>query len=151
MGQAQALQRVIAPAVEVFGFELVACELHRHGDVNVLRVTVDSPAGVSLGDCAKISQQVGTVLDVEDPINSRYNLEVSSPGLKRPLFTIDHYRRFIGRPVKIRLRVPREGQRQFHGVIVAVNEEVTLKIDGSGLRVALSEIEKANLIADFEG
>ena len=152
MCRAQAVQRIIGPAVEVLGFELVSCELHRHGSVNVLRIMIDSSAGVSLDDCAKISRQVSAVLDVEDPINGRYNLEVSSPGLERPLFSIDHYRRFIGRPVKIRLRLPRVGQRQFRGVIASVDKEITLKIDDSRLKVALSEIEKANLIAsEFRG
>lgn len=149
----QAVQRIIGPAIKFLGFELVSCELHRYGSgVRVLRITIDSAAGVSLDDCTRISRQVSVILDVEDPISGHYNLEVSSPGLERPLFAIDHYRRFIGRPVRIRLRLPRAGQRQFRGVIVAVDKEITLKIDDSKLKVALSEIEKANLIAsEFRG
>lgn len=83
----------------------------------MLRVTVDSPAGISLDDCAKISRQVSAVLDVEDPISGHYNLEISSPGLGRPLNTIRNYRRFMGRKVKIRLYKLREGQRQICGII----------------------------------
>lgn len=152
MCQVQTVQRIIGPAVKVLGFELVACELHRHYGLNVLRITIDSSAGVSLDDCTKVSRQVSAVLDVEDPINGCYNLEVSSPGLERPLFTIDHYRRFIGRPVKIRLWVPKMGRRQFRGVIAAVDKEIMLQIDDSRLKVALSEIEKANLVVSgFRG
>ena len=153
MYQVQAMRQIIGSAVKVFGFDLVSCGLHRHGSgVNVLRITIDSVAGVSLDDCARISRQVSAVLDVEDPISGHYNLEVSSPGLERSLFMIDHYRRFIGRSVRIRLRLPRAGQRQFCGVISAVDKKITLKLDDSRLKVALSEIEKANLIAgEFRG
>lgn len=141
----QTVRRIIGPAVKVLGFKLVSCELHHHGSsVNMLRITIDSAAGVSLDDCARISRQVSVMLDVEDPISGHYNLEVSSSGLERPLFVIDHYRRFIGRPVRIRLRGCRgQGRHQFHGVIAAVDQEITLKINDSKLKVALSEIEKS--------
>ncbi|ABS77646.1 ribosome maturation factor [Coxiella burnetii] len=153
MSQARTLHRLIAPAVEALGFELVGCELFRRGATRILQVFVDKPGGIGLDECAKVSRQISAVLDVEDPIRGRYTLEVSSPGLERPLYTANHYRRFIGNKAKIRLREPREGQRQFRGMIVAVDneEQVTLQLDNKILKVPLGEIEKANLIADFEG
>lgn len=152
MSQMQILNHIIALAVEARGFELVGCELSRQGSIKILRVFVDNPAGVSLDNCSEISRQISAVLDVEDPISGRYTLEVSSPGLERPLYTANHYRRFIGREVKIRLREQREGRRYFRGIIAALDDEdrFTLKFDGKILQVPLEEIEKANLIADFK-
>lgn len=90
--------------------------------------------------------------DIKDPISGHYTLEVSSPGLERPLYTANHYRRFIGRKVKICLREQQEGKRYFRGIISALDDEnrFALKFDGKILKVPLEEIEKANLIADFK-
>ncbi len=145
------LAQIIAPAVEAMGFEFVGCELHRHHYRSLLRIFIDGPSGVTLDDCAKVSRQVSATLDVEDPVQGRYLLEVSSPGLERPLFTAEHYRRFLGRCVSVRLRVPEEGRRQYRGIVEAVEgERITLKVDNLTRVISLSEIEKANLIADFD-
>lgn len=145
----QQLQDILASAVEALGYELVGCELHGQQGRSLLRVYVEGPEGasVTLDDCAKISRQISAVLDVADPIRGRYLLEVSSPGLERPLFTADHYRRFIGHRVKLRLRVPREGQRNFNGIIEAVkDDQITFQLDEATLELHLSEIDKAKLV-----
>lgn len=152
VGQVRTLQYIIAPAVEALGFELLGCELSQQKGHNVLRVTVDSLCGVSLDDCARISRQVSTILDVEDPISGRYNLEISSPGWERPLNTIDHYRRFIGRKAKVLLYKPRGGQRQICGTIKMVNdtEGVTVETNDTMIQIGWDQIKRANLMADFK-
>jgi ribosome maturation factor RimP len=103
-----------------------------------------------LDDCAKISRQISAVLDVEDPISGRYHLEVSSPGLERPLFTSEHFRQFIGRKVNVLLRQPQNGRRRYRGVIQAVNgEQITLIVDDAMVVISHDNVDKANLIADF--
>jgi len=145
------LQRIITPAVEAMGFELYGCEFHTHANRNVLIVFVDGPKGVTLDDCTRISRQIGAVLDVEDPIGSRYELEVSSPGIDRPLFSVLHFQRVVGQKIKIRLRRPQNNQRNFVGILKAmVDNQVTLLLeDGKELGALFAEIEKAKLISDL--
>ena len=143
------LNHLIEPAVSALGYELVGCELS--GGLKgrkLLRVYVDGPNGVTLDACASISRQIGAVLEVEDPIRGAYYLEVSSPGLERPLFTLAHYQRFIGRRIKVRLRMAEEARRNFAGVLTAVEgEELTLTLDdGEQIRLAFCDIEKGNLV-----
>ena len=96
----------------------------------LLRIYVDSANGVNLDECAKVSRQISAVLDVEDPIQGHYYLEVSSPGIDRPLFTIDQCQGYLGKPVAIRLRVPKAGRRNFTGTLVQVeNEQISLQLD----------------------
>ena len=143
------LQDIIAPAVMALGFELVGCEFHQQYGRSLLRIYVDGPQGIGLEDCAKVSRQIAAVLDVEDPIRGRYTLEVSSPGLDRPLFTIDHFRRFIGRQVNVLLRQPKAGRRRYRGVILTIeDDQITLKVDESMVKFAFNDINKANLIGD---
>lgn len=138
---------IVTSAVSALGYELVGCELQAGRSSSILRVYVDSADGVGSDDCAKISRQISAVLDVEDPIAGRYHLEVSSPGLERPLYTEGHYQRFVGRKLTFRLRVPREGQRRFEGVIVAAEGgQVTLQVNDAPWQLNISEIDKANLI-----
>ncbi len=150
MSRVNTIEDILEPAIKAMGFELVACELSQHRHGGVLRVFVDGQNGITLDDCAAISRQISVVLDVEDPIAGRYNLEVSSPGLDRPLTRLEHYMRYIGRRAKLRFRIPRDGQRNFAGIIVAVKDSVILlELEKSKLEVPFSDIEKANLIADF--
>lgn len=146
----QRLEQIIEPAVAALGYELVGCRLYLQGGHNLLRIYVDGPSGIRLEDCVKISRQISALLDVEDPINARYDLEVSSPGIERPLFKAEHYRQFIGRVANVTLRRPEGDRRRYRGVIHAVTgEEITLKIDETLMVFALDNIEKANLVADF--
>src|SRR5437870_3087505 len=118
MGSYERLNQIIAPAVAALGYELVGCELAQDSGRQILRVYVDGENGITLDGCAAVSRQISAVLDVEDPIKGRFLLEVSSPGLERPLFSLAHYQRFIGHKAKLRLRQPQEdGRRNFTGII----------------------------------
>jgi ribosome maturation factor RimP len=151
MGQANAqLQAIIEPAVTALGYELVGVEYLSQGKHSVLRVYIDQEQGISVEDCAEVSRQVSAVLDVEDPIKGEYTLEVSSPGLDRPLFTLEQYQRYSGSLAEIRLRSPLEGRRKFKGRMHGVrDEQVVIDVDGVEYLLALDNIEKANLIHEW--
>jgi ribosome maturation factor RimP len=141
------LQDVIASAVDVLDLELVGCELIRRPHRSLLRVYVDKPGGVTVDDCAETSRQIGGVLDVEELMSGRYDLEVSSPGIERPLFTIDHYRRFIGSNIYIKCRELLSGRRQLQGLLEAVtDEEVVMIVDGQRFDVPFENIQKGHII-----
>lgn len=145
------LQAIIEPSVSALGYELVGVEYLPQGRHSVLRIFVDSEAGITVDDCEKVSRQISAVLDVEDPIKGQYTLEVSSPGLDRPLFTPEHYERFAGHQVKLRLHQPLEGQRKFKGLLQGMDgDEVVVEVEGGELRVLPDEIEKANLIPQWD-
>ena len=131
---------MITAPVEALGFELVGIEFIR-GRTSTLRIYIDS---------ADVSHQVSAVLDVEDPITVAYNLEVSSPGLDRPLFTAEHYARFVGEEVTLVLRMAVQNRRKWQGVIKAVDGEmITVTVEGKDEVFALSNIQKANLVPHF--
>ncbi len=106
-----------------------------------------APKGITLDDCSAVSRQLSGVLDVEDPIAGQYVLEVSSPGLDRPLFTLDHYRRFRGQRVRLRLAAKLEGRRKLEGRILDVEQEaVLLGVDGETFSIPLDVVESARLV-----
>lgn len=146
------LQKLIEPAVTAFGYELWGCEWASLGKKHrLLRVYVDSEQGVDVDTCAKISRQISAVLDVEDPIGEGYTLEVSSPGIDRPFFTISQCRRYLGQHIYVRLRIAKEGRRQFRGVLQAADEDrITLLLDEQDpLQLAWRDIDKAHLVAEL--
>lgn len=147
--QALELLKIIEPAVVAQGLELWGADWANEGKNKVLRVYVDSAMGVNIDQCAKVSRQVSAVLDVEDVIQGHYTLEVSSPGLERPLFNLDQARRYVGESIAIRLRVPKAGRRNFTGVLMRVeNESIFLQIDEkTEVQMLWRDIEKAHLIA----
>ncbi|MBX3708255.1 MAG: ribosome maturation factor RimP [Gammaproteobacteria bacterium] len=133
------------------GYELVGCELLPQGRQVVFRIYIDGENGVTLDDCSRVSHQVSAMMDVEDPIQGRYSLEISSPGIDRPLFDIEHYRRYVGKRVKIRLYSPINQRRQYTGVLQRVEgDDIYLMIEGleHEIKLSFSAIEKANLIGD---
>lgn len=103
------LQALLAPVVEALGYECWGVEFISQGRHSVLRVYIDRPEGILIDDCEAVSRQVSGILDVEDPISGEYTLEVSSPGMDRPLFTLEQFAKHAGEQVKIRLRSPYEG------------------------------------------
>ncbi|MCL7571001.1 ribosome maturation factor RimP, partial [Pseudomonas aeruginosa] len=105
------LQALLAPVVEALGYECWGVEFISQGRHSVLRVYIDRPEGILIDDCEAVSRQVSGILDVEDPISGEYTLEVSSPGMDRPLFTLEQFAKHAGEQVKIRLRSPYEGRR----------------------------------------
>lgn len=145
----QQLTDIIQEPVNALGFELVGIEYIR-GRYPVLRVYIDSEEGISVDDCADVSRQISAVLDVEDPIKDAYNLEVSSPGMDRPLFTLEHYKRFIGEEITMSLRIPVVNRRKWKGHIKSIdNEMITLTVDNNDEVFAFSNIQKANIVPNF--
>jgi ribosome maturation factor RimP len=144
------IQAIVEPVVTSLGYELVGAEFLMQGHSGLLRVYIDAEEGVQLNDCQRVSHQLSGVLDVEDVIKGKYQLEVSSPGLDRPLFTVEHFERFQGHKARLKLAVPLDGQRKFKGILKGVkNDQVLLEIDSEEVSLPLSAIDKANLIPDI--
>ena len=130
------------------GLEVWNVDVLGAGRSRLVRIFIDKPGGVTLDDCELMSQQVGTVLDVEDIVpDQRYHLEVSSPGIERRLFKPEHFARFAGQKARIALREPFENQRRWEGILAGVEEGVILleTANGASMRFSLDQIEKANL------
>ncbi|MBM3788842.1 MAG: ribosome maturation factor RimP [Acidobacteria bacterium] len=133
------------------GMEVVLVELRGSGGRSVLRIYIDRPGGVNLEDCERFSKRVSVLLDVEDPVPHSYVLEVSSPGLDRPLVREEDFRRFLGKRAKVRTRVATEGRRNYQGRILdAGNGRVILETEtGRAIELAVPDIEKANLVIEI--
>ena len=141
---------VVKPVVESLGYELVGVEYLTQGRDGLLRVYIDAEDGIKVEDCQRVSHQLSGVLDVEDVIKGHYSLEISSPGLDRPLFNAAQFERFAGSEVKLRLEAPLEGRRKFRGTLLGVEDgEVRLLVDGEEVRIPLASIDKANLVPQF--
>ena len=141
------LKGLIKPAVEALGYELVGVEYRRGRKRALLRVYIDKADGITLDDCARASHQVSGVLDVEDPIVERYDLEVSSPGLDRPLFEPEHFERFAGQRVRVRMSPPVDGRRKFTGMLLGFEDgQVRVDEDGIERRVPLESVSAARLV-----
>ncbi len=139
------------PVVSSLGMELIEVEFVTERGRPILRLYVDKPGGVNLGDCEGISREVEALLEVEDPIPGRYYLEVSSPGLERPLRREEDFRRFRGRLARVKLREAQEGRRRFKGRISSVaSGRVTLVLEGGEeVELPLAQVAKARL--EYEG
>lgn len=132
------------------GYEFVGYELLRQRKQALLRIFIDSQKGVTLDDCSRVSHQVSAMLDVEDPIQGHYSLEISSPGINRPLFELAHYQKYLGAEVKVRLLSPLNQRRNFVGVLLQADESgICLLIGAEKVEIPFSSIEKANVIADL--
>ena len=141
------LKDLIEPTIEALGVELWGIEHQSQGKFSTLRIYIDASEGIDIDDCEKISRQVSAILDVEEPIGGEYTLEVSSPGLDRPLFTAEQFAKFNGNQVNLRTRTPIEGRRKFKGQIQEVRENVVcLDVDGTLYEIPHTEIEKANIV-----
>jgi len=147
----QRVMDLLEPTVTALGYELLGVEYLAQGKHSRLRLYIDSPAGIGLEDCEAVSHQVSGLLDVDDTIHGQYSLEVSSPGLDRPLFRVEHYARFAGQKVRLRTHQPHQGQRNFQGHIEMVkNGTIYIRMDdGSQLSLELDEIDKANLVPEL--
>jgi ribosome maturation factor RimP len=133
------------------GMELVLVEIRGGGGKSIVRTFIDQPGGISLGDCERFSKRFSVLLDVEDSIPFSYILEVSSPGLDRPLVKEEHFLRFAGKDAKVKTRQPINGQKNFTGKIVGVTGGRVLLQTASSqqVEIALSDIEKANLVIEI--
>lgn len=144
------LENLIEPTVVNLGYELSDLELKLGGRDGVVRVFIDKPDGVDLTDCEIVSKQLSAVLDVEDPLPGHYTLEVSSPGLDRKLTKPEHFQRFLGETVRVKLRFPLDGRRNFRGTLCAADDaRIEVEVDGEKYSLEIMAIESARLIPSF--
>ena len=145
--QKQRLIDLLEPSIQGLGYELVDVEIHSNRN-GCLRLYIDRDSGIGLDDCEIVSRQVSALLDVEDPISGQYELEVSSPGFERSLRTLEHFRRFVGAVVKIKLRLARKGRQNFKGLLVGVKaQDVLIEIDNETVRLTYLDIASAQLVS----
>ena len=145
------LKRLLQPVVEALGCQLWGLDLQAGGKTKLLRIYIDrAEDGIGIEDCEKVSRQSSAILDVEEAINGEYILEVSSPGMDRPLYELDHYQQFIGEDISLRLRFPYEGRRNFKGRLTAVDgDEVVVVVADNEFLFPVEGIEKANVVPRF--
>lgn len=145
------LNPLLAPVIADLGLELVGIEFSQNAGGSLLRIYIDRPErGVGIEDCERASREISALLDVNDPVAGRYTLEVSSPGLERPLFTVAHFERFVGEQVKVGVNLPIDGRRRFQGRIVSVEgDRITLDQDGTPVTIAHANVAKARLVPDY--
>jgi ribosome maturation factor RimP len=144
--QNQNLLDLFEPEITTMGFELLGIELIKNGHISLLRVYIDKLKGVNIDDCVLVSQQLIGLLDVKDPIKGQYNLEVSSPGIDRPLFTDEQLKKHIGHIVMIKLREKYRGKRKITGVLEVVdNLEIIIKCNENNEKIPSELIDKAKL------
>lgn len=144
------LKELLAPVVEDLGYTLWGVQ-YLQGRGAVLRLFIDHDDGINVDDCALVSHEVSGVLDVEDPIPGDYNLEVSSPGLDRPLFELSHFERYQGESVQLTLLAPVAGKRKMTATLVAVDgDTLVMELDGESLRVPYSQVDRARLQPRFD-
>ena len=142
---------MLSDEVESMGYQYWGGEFSRHGRRATLRVYIDSADGVTLDDCAKVSRRLSASLDLHDPIQSAYDLEISSPGVERPLFTPEHYRLYAGSDVAVRCFAPVEGSRRLVGRLEAVSDDgVDVNVDGELRRVSFDNVRSARLVYTAE-
>lgn len=154
--KATEIAALLAPTVASLGLELLGVEYLPAPGGAVLRLYIDVPGGegegrtVGIDDCESVSREVSAQLDVADPISGNYTLEVSSPGVDRPLFTPAQFARFLGENAKVGLKLPQDGRRRLQGRIAAVEgDTVTFEVDGQPFAVAFGNIDRARLVPDW--
>ncbi len=146
------ITKLITSNLEHMSYELYGVEYLVLGKKNLLRVYIDSDLGINLDDCEKVSKLISAILDVNSPINNAYTLEVSSPGIERKLFKIEHYEKCLNNEIKLKTKIPVDGQRNFKGLIVEVdnmNNCFYLQVYEKIIKFNFVDIDKANLIANF--
>ncbi|AOM02553.1 ribosome maturation factor RimP [Cobetia marina] len=145
------LKALIDPVVSALGFELWGIDYLSQGKQSRLVIYIDHSDGISVDDCASVSRQVGAVLDVEDPITGQFQLEVSSPGMDRPLFTLDQYERYIGHVVALRLRQAFDGQRKYQGLVTGTEDgDVVIRVDEEEYCFPIESIDQARIVPQFK-
>jgi len=144
------LENLIAPVAESLGCELWGLDYITRPKSSLLRIYIDKESGIDVKDCERVSRQVSAVMDVEDPISGEYTLEVSSPGMDRPLFKLEHFAAYSGQNIKLKLRTAFEGRRKFSGLLKGVeDEDVVLQVDQEEYLLPYELIDKANVVPTF--
>ncbi|MAJ91190.1 MAG: ribosome maturation factor RimP [Legionellales bacterium] len=148
--QNQNLLDLFEPEVISMGYELLGVELIRNGNHSLLRVYIDKAGGIDIDDCALVSHQLTGLLEVKDPIKGGYNLEISSPGLDRPLFTENQIKEYVGEEIALKLYEKQNGRKNFVGILKAIDDiEITIRLDKNDEKIPLKSIEKAKLVPKF--
>ena len=144
------LIELLEPVVSALGYEMLGIEYFKQKDGSMLRLYIDNDAGITIEDCTRVNHQVIGVLDVHDPIKEKYFLEISSPGLDRPLFTLAQFQRFLGEKVKVKLHEKIEERRKIKGVIKEVEETaVLINEDGVDYLIPADVIDSAHLVPEI--
>ena len=151
MRNSSEIKATVQPTVEGLGYEFWGCVYLTQGRRSILRIYIDSEQGITVDDCARVSRQISAVFDVEKPSLTQYNLEVSSPGLNRPLFTADQYRRFVGCNISIQIYTAIDNQRRFKGLLKSTSEDgvVLGGEDGAELVLTWDNIMRANVLPEI--
>lgn len=140
------LEQLFAPTITDMGYELWGCEYLAQGKHSLLRIYIDQADGINIDDCEAVSHQISALLDVQDPIQGNYSLEVSSPGIPRPLFKSWQYERYLGHEIQVKTFKPIDGKRKLMGTLVSVSETfVVLNLNNEDHELLFSNIVKANL------
>ncbi len=143
------ITELLEPTVERLGYELSDLEVNLAGKHGVLRLFIDKPDGIDLEDCEKVSLAVSALLDVEDPLPGQYDLEVSSPGFDRKLTKVEHFQRFAGETVKVKMRFPIEGRKRFRGTLVSSDDEnIVVEVDGESHSLPIATIDIARIVPE---
>lgn len=146
----KAIEALIAPTINALGYKLWGCVYIPQGRYSLLRIYIDHENGINVEDCQTVSHQVSSILDVSDPIKGEYHLEVSSPGLDRPLFKPEQYSAYIGQLIQLRLTSALHDRRNYKGILTAVMPlAIQLDVDGVSYELPFELIEKAHLIPEF--
>lgn len=149
--QLENIEQLIEPIASAEGLELVACEWSTELGRKSLRVYVDKPGGVQLADCEQLSHLLGPVLDVEEIIHEKYNLEVSSPGLNRPLKKLEDFKKFAGEKIRLITDVPLNNRSRFTGVLEGIEKEnILINVDGQSYKIPHSTLEKAHIEVNWD-
>ncbi|MBH18570.1 MAG: ribosome maturation factor RimP [Gammaproteobacteria bacterium] len=141
------LNDLIKPAVEKMGYELTDIEIKTQDREQLVSIFIDNLTGINIEDCEIVSRQISLLLDVENPISGKYTLEVSSPGLDRKLTKFNHFKRFIGNELRIKLLRSMDGRRNFRGKLLAANKEsIKVQVDDQLYKLPIDMIEIARLV-----
>ncbi len=147
----QDLTELFEPVVESMGYELVGIEFHSSEHHGVLRIFIDHDNGITVDDCARVSRQISAVIDVEDPIEMAFDLEVSSPGINRPLFKLADFDKYSGNKAKIKLGVALNGRKNFSGILKGIDDDqhVIIDVDNELFELPYQDIAKAHLVGQI--
>ncbi len=151
MARETVLNELLGPVVESMGFDFWGLEYLSQGHHTTLRVYIDHKDGITVDHCARVSRQIGSVLDVEDPISQDYTLEVSSPGMDRPLFRLEHFQSSVGELIELKLRMAFDGRRNFKGRLQGVEaDDIVLLVDNHEYLLPVELIDKAHIVPTFD-
>ena len=140
------MREFLEPTIEDLGYELVWIEMANQDKHKILRIYIDAPGGIQVDDCETVSRQISVLLDVEDPMNTEYFLEVSSPGLDRPLVKPDHFKQFLGDQARIIMHTHVLGRRKFTGQMVEADDNaVVVEMDGESFELPYKNMDSARL------